>query len=362
MVTPRSNRQEIIDLARSSDLVRHRVQAVVLFGSRAKGTAAPDSDWDLAFLVDHPEVKHVTSLQNYWPDNPFRNHRDVNACVLSVTYLKTHMYNFGQISHQIARYGEPLLGEWEVNREFLDKMTRSRPDDWDRYLNESYQNLRNFLHAVRDFKLEEDARHLHSIVNVAIMTSQRAAEYLVKGIVLRRYIEPRKSHDIAGLADDLLHQKPHEIDATQWSAFAKRIPVLDGYSTQDNQAAYEVRAPDEATIHRACARIANTVTLFADEVASALRPPYPLAIMGLTAKSSGDQDYRERLNSCSVNQWQDLQRLRTEGREVLAMPSQEKRPCQPNRDIGGVLELPRYLELLRQPLTLNNQREITTNV
>ncbi len=103
-----------------------------------KGTSTPDSDWDVAFLVDLAEVKHVTSHQCYWPENPFRNYRNVNACVLTPSYLKTDMYDFGQISHQIARYGEPLLGELEVDREFLDKMTRSRPDDWDRHLNESY--------------------------------------------------------------------------------------------------------------------------------------------------------------------------------------------------------------------------------
>ncbi len=191
------------------------------------------------------------------------------------------------------------------------------------------------------------------------MTAPRAAEHLVKGIALRRYIEPRKSHDIAGRADDLVRQKPHGIDMHLWSEFTKRIRALDGYSTQDNQAAYEVRARGEATLQRACTRIANTVTLFVDEVVSALKPPNPLAMMGLSSKSLGGQDYRERLKSYAVYQWQDLQRLGTEGREALAIPIRETRPCKPNRDIGGVLELPRHLELIRQPLTVKCRQEIT---
>jgi len=75
------------------------------------------------------------------------------------------------------------------------------------------------------------------------MASQRAAEHLVKGIAVRRYIEPRKSRNIAAIANDLRHQKPQDLDTKLWSTFADRIAALDGFSLRDNQTAYAITAP-----------------------------------------------------------------------------------------------------------------------
>ncbi len=219
MLTTFSNRQEIIDLVWACDLMRHGIQSIVLFGSRAKGTHTTDSDWDLAFLVDDPSVEYVVSLHDYWPGNPFQDYDNVDACVLTPTYLKAHMYDFGQLSHQIARHGEPLLGKWFINTELLDIMTQSRPDDWRRNLSQSYEYLDDFFIYIRKFKEEEDYERIRSIGNGLVITSQRAAEHLVKGIAVRRYIEPRKSHDIAGLADDLWNQRPDDVDQTLWLDF-----------------------------------------------------------------------------------------------------------------------------------------------
>ncbi len=192
------------------------------------------------------------------------------------------------------------------------------------------------------------------------MTSQRAAEYLAKGIAVRRYIEPRKSHDIAGLADDMLKQKPRGVDTTLWLEFTERIRALNGHALPDNQAVYHVTAPTEETIKRACVRTGRTLTLFADEIASALTTPEDPAVMGLSPKSLGDKDYRERLKFHAMGQQADLHRLGMVGREVFSMPNREKGPRDPDRDVGGVMTLPRHLELIKRVFdiySLENDRE-----
>ena len=90
---------------------------------------------------------------------------------------------------------------------------------------------KRFCKEIHDFKIEEDDRQLRSIGNRLVKTSKRAAEHLVKGSAVCRYPEPRKSHDIAGRAGNMLRQKPRGIDTRLWSRLAKRICALDGYST-----------------------------------------------------------------------------------------------------------------------------------
>jgi len=90
-----SQREDMLERVRSCDLAGRGVQAIVLFGSRAKGTHTANSDWDLAFLVDDPKVDHIIPLQSYWPENPFRDCDNVDACVLNQTYLTAHRGDFG---------------------------------------------------------------------------------------------------------------------------------------------------------------------------------------------------------------------------------------------------------------------------
>ncbi|MCY4300292.1 MAG: hypothetical protein OXC68_00955 [Aestuariivita sp.] len=156
------------------------------------------------------------------------------------------------------------------------------------------------------------------------MDSQRAAEHLVKGIAVRRYIEPRKSRNIAAIANDLRHQKPQDLDTKLWSAFADRIAALDGFSLRDNQTAYAVTAPNEQTIQRTCRRVGHTLVLFADEVASAFTPPDDLLGMGHSPKRLGNADYRERLQIYAGRRIVRLQQLCSEIHDVLRRPTREK--------------------------------------
>ncbi|MCY4305909.1 MAG: nucleotidyltransferase domain-containing protein [Aestuariivita sp.] len=356
MLSTIKNRQEIIDCAQSSDLAAYRVQSIVLFGSRAKGTHKADSDWDLAFLVDNPDVDGVTSLREYWANNPFRNYEDVNACVLPSSYFEAHMYDFGQLSHQIARYGEALLGAWNINKEKLDKMTSTRPDDWDGNLRQSYAYIEDFFSYVRRFKKAKEYWPLPSIGNGMVMASQRAAEHLVKGIAVRRYIEPRKIHDIAGLAEDMLRQKPPDVNKSLWAIFTNRLKILDGPARQDNQVAYALTAPSVETVERAYDRIGNTLTLFADEVISALEIPDNPAGMGLSAHSIGEKDHREGLLSHAQLQLLYLRKFCTDHQEIFLMPNMEKGMSSASSGIEGVLTVPEQLVRMKEPFDMTLEK------
>ena len=81
---------------------------VVLFGSRARGTARPDSDYDLLVIVPWLDRNKSPSGHIH------RAMRQVDACIdLLVMTPDQHLENFtmgGSVVYDIARDGKVLLG------------------------------------------------------------------------------------------------------------------------------------------------------------------------------------------------------------------------------------------------------------
>ncbi len=105
---------------------RHRVEVAVLFGSRAKGTCSPDSDWDLAFQVPPPEDDLELSQIK-------------RAMVREIcTLLKTSRVDVVLLNraspllrYQVAINGEPVFEkESDSFASFASYAVRSYSDGW----------------------------------------------------------------------------------------------------------------------------------------------------------------------------------------------------------------------------------------
>jgi predicted nucleotidyltransferase len=60
-------RREALELALQAMAADPTVQALVLFGSRATGTARPDSDLDLLVVERTPHLEGPAKVANWWP-------------------------------------------------------------------------------------------------------------------------------------------------------------------------------------------------------------------------------------------------------------------------------------------------------
>ena len=82
------------------------VEAVVLFGSRARGTARPKSDWDVAVLsrAESAVERNACRLLG--------EHERVNAIVLRPEAIEEYRDRATRLEAAIARQGRLLAGTW----------------------------------------------------------------------------------------------------------------------------------------------------------------------------------------------------------------------------------------------------------
>lgn len=87
-----------------------RAEAVVLFGSRARGDNGPDSDWDLCVILpDDVKPQQFTSASLWREASIFGLPIQVYPVRRSVFIEKSSDCN--SVSHDVLRDGLPLVGD-----------------------------------------------------------------------------------------------------------------------------------------------------------------------------------------------------------------------------------------------------------
>ena len=82
------------------------IEAVVLYGSRARGTARPASDWDVAIL------SHAAPEQEKAATRLFHALERVNPVVMKPESIEAHCNQGTRLESAVARQGRLLAGEW----------------------------------------------------------------------------------------------------------------------------------------------------------------------------------------------------------------------------------------------------------
>ena len=192
------------------------VEAVVLFGSRARGTARPSSDWDVAVLsradseVEQDACRLLGKLER------------VNAFALRPEAIEENRDQAPRIEAAIARQGRLLAGAWtrpQCRMEHLEM----EPEDFRRDLEIAVRDIQNAVSLLCDAAMDCD-EYVPNVVEL----SQQAAEAVAKSIVAGHGLSPIATHDLYELATQLENAYRGRRGGEERKQFADTIRELDG--------------------------------------------------------------------------------------------------------------------------------------
>ena len=301
------------------------VHAILLFGSRARGTARPDSDWDIAVVVDDPKMKHVIQSKRTPPPAPFDGYTNLDVLTLTPDIIVQDRCAFGRIAQQIAQDGHPLIGDWPMNQSPSEAPAALiLPKDWRSDILKSLNYATEALTKIEKYKQGHLYDDVENYCGFFIENSQMAAEHLVKVMLKRRKVTPTHTHNIERLAHQMRSQRPEDVSKNDWSALAARIEPLNGDSHRDHQAGYGEFELSTENITRSVTRVSKTFLLLVDEVESALYPRDVPATMGVSASFIGDDSYQFALAKAAGRILTIIQSLQSYATHVLAMDDTPK--------------------------------------
>ena len=224
------------------------IEAVVLYGSRARGTARATSDWDIAIL-SHGSPENENAAKRL-----FGKLERVHPVVMNPESIEAHCNQGTRIESAIARQGRLLAGDWTpppCRIEDLDVPT----EDLGQTLDISTVDLRGAFLALCDAAFKGK-----TYVPNVVEDSQQAAETLAKTIIAGFGLSPVTVHDLDALATQLENAYRGRIrGAEDRRRFAAAIRKLDGNTKAAHKARY-AKAPVEPPA-RTAARIASTLRL-----------------------------------------------------------------------------------------------------
>ena len=224
------------------------IEAVVLFGSRARRTARATSDWDIAIL------SHAAPDDERAATRLFDKLERVYPIVMKPESIEEHCNEGTRLESAIARQGRLLAGEWTPPPCRIENLDVN-PEDLKRNLDTTTGDLRSAFVALCDAAFKDLL-----YVPKAVEESQQAAEALAKTVIAGFGLSPATVHDIDTLATQLENAyRGRTRDAEERRLFAASIRELDGNTEAAHGARYHA-APVEAP-ERTAERIGRTLRL-----------------------------------------------------------------------------------------------------
>ena len=202
------------------------VEAVVLFGSRARGTAHPESDWDVAVLS-----RAVSAVEQH-ACRLLGQHERVNAVVLTPEAICEYRDRATRLEAAIARQGRLLAGTWsrpECRTEHLEM----EPDEFREDLEVAIRDIDNAVTQLCNAALDGD-EYVPNLVEL----SQQAAEAIAKSIVAGHGLTPTTTHELNELATQLQNAYRGRRGGEERRLFAQAIRDLNGNTRAAHGARY----------------------------------------------------------------------------------------------------------------------------
>ena len=227
------------------------IEAVVLYGSRARGTARSASDWDVAIL-SHASPDDERTARRFFDDL-----ERVHPIVMRPESIEAHCNKGTRLESAIARQGRLLAGKWTPPPCRIENLDVT-PEDLGENLETAVSDLRSVFLALCDAAL--DGR---LYVPKVVEDSQQAAEALAKTVIAGFGLSPVTVHDLDALATQLENAYRGRIhESAERRRFAAAIRALDGNTKAAHEARYH-KGPIEPPV-RTAQRIASTLALQTD--------------------------------------------------------------------------------------------------
>ena len=193
------------------------IEAVVLYGSRARGTARAASDWDIAIL------SHAAPDDERAAEKLFGHLELVQPIVMPPESIDEHCNTGTRLEAAIARQGQLLAGDW-TPPQCRDEDLDVELGDLKRIVNVGTSDLCGAFLGLCNATVRE---LLYS--PKVVEDSQQAAESLAKSIIAGFGLSPVTVHDLAELAKQLENAyRGRKREADERRRFAAAIRELDG--------------------------------------------------------------------------------------------------------------------------------------
>lgn len=192
------------------------IDAVVLFGSRARGDSHPDSDWDVA-LIANSDLGHPDMVAARKRIERLDRHAAFEVWERTTQYLRENGDKSNLTAGAVVTQGVALAGEWPLARAEKDGRLVMNLD----IMRVQQAGVCEFIASgwlaagMQYGESDPDTRRVSYL-------SGLAAELLAKDIVASHYVQPVRSHDFFGLADQLEH-----LPLQEWESVEQRREEID---------------------------------------------------------------------------------------------------------------------------------------
>jgi len=215
MIDARPAQDHVLEYVTRTIVEHLRPRRIVLFGSRARGDAKADSDYDIMVEIetDLGSTERRRAVNDLFPRGPWR----MDVLVYTPDEVRRWKDDIGMVLYDILREGRvlycrPDVADGDVGSGVgsLAPRGRERPSD-------APESLASWIGRAReDFAMMEAAKNLTPPVRGGIcFHAHQFVEKLLKACLIARLIRPRRTHDLRELLDlcigagfDLEHLRP----------------------------------------------------------------------------------------------------------------------------------------------------------
>ena len=194
------------------------VEAVVLFGSRARGTAGPRSDWDVA-LIEHGGRAAETAYRL------FDTLPGVRPLGIGAGEIARHKDTAGSLEAALARQGIMLAGVWRRPECRKEGLTMDMVRIW-ASLENATDEVGKAIMAGIDLRYATGRRRRTDWTPITT-GSVDAAEHVAKAIMAGYGLSPREVHFLDALASQLENARRGRDDPRQ-ADWSERIRAMNG--------------------------------------------------------------------------------------------------------------------------------------
>ncbi len=236
--------------------------AVLLFGSRAYGTARPDSDWDVA-MITH-EAERIRP-----PDAFSHLQAEINIVTMPLARLRKKRNDAGSLAVSIARDGKLLAGHIPYLGH-LEQKPRMKPEE---LTDGAHGILRIIIVLGREAAATADPTapefEVAGFGRTLVRESTDAVELFAKLAMQRRIGHYPYSHDLNALASTLEGRDTER----RWGNLVTLLRNLNGDTRGHHLAMYAETQVSAADVDHAAGRFTLLLPALVDEFRDAALTP-----------------------------------------------------------------------------------------
>ena len=230
-------------------------RAAVLFGSRARGTHDPHSDWDIAFITAG-DGDRCGAVPHRFPLRYACLGNEVNDIAIPEKLVERKALCIGHVGRGIAVDGRVLAGDW--SRPKIEGVPVMDPDRYKRSLYAALDMIGLAVEASADIKRQRAREENHRRADRFVACTADAAEHLAKAVMGRHGIDAWHTHDLNELAG--------QARQAGLGRLADNVVRMNGATRRDHMAGYH--GADQDSLAHAIDRLPVILGLMRTELSA----------------------------------------------------------------------------------------------